>query len=187
VNSAQLIEQIESWRDPRDGGAMKSLDLILHLLRHSDRPFSRDQFAPGHITATALVLNERGDSVLLVHHLRLDRWLLPGGHVEPVDATIFDTARREAVEETSVQLDPGFAPYVAGFDVHGIPPNAREPYHLHHDILIGLSAVSESIAVSAESRAVIWCPLADVARYDIPSNILLRLESLNQRHQNVKP
>jgi 8-oxo-dGTP pyrophosphatase MutT (NUDIX family) len=186
VNSAQLIEQIEPWRDPLDGGAMKSLELILHLLRHSDQPFSRDRFAPGHITATALVLSESGDSVLLVHHRRLDRWLLPGGHVEPEDATIFDAARREAIEETSIQLDPGFAPYVAGFDVHGIPTNGREPYHLHHDILIGLSAVSESIAVSAESRAVIWCPVADIARYDVPGTILLRLERLNQRHPNVE-
>jgi len=177
VNSAELIGQIEHWRDDHDGGAMKSLDLILHLLRCSDRPFERDQYAPGEITATALVLNERTDSVLLVHHRRLDRWLLPGGHVEPEDATIFDAAQREAFEETSVQLDPEFEPYVAGFDVHGIPSNGKEPYHLHHDILIGLSAAGESIRASEESRAVIWCPIVQLERYNIPRNILLRLEA----------
>ena len=69
--AAQLIEQIEHWRDDQDGGAMKSLELILDLLRLSGRPFSRDQLAPGHITATALVLSERSDAVLLVHHQRL--------------------------------------------------------------------------------------------------------------------
>jgi 8-oxo-dGTP pyrophosphatase MutT (NUDIX family) len=180
VNSAPLIAQIEHWRDDRDGGAMKSLGLILDLLRFSGRPFSRDEFTPGHITATALVLNGRGDSLLLVNHRRLDRWLLPGGHVEAEDANIFDAARREAVEETSVQLDPGFAPYVAGFDVHGIPSDGKEPYHLHHDILIGLSASGESIAASEESRAVIWCPLRDLARYNVPKNILLRLDAVNR-------
>jgi 8-oxo-dGTP pyrophosphatase MutT (NUDIX family) len=177
ITAPQLIAQIEHWRDNSDGGAMKSLELILHLLRYSSDPFSREQFTPGHITATALVLNHPGDSVLLVHHKRLDRWLLPGGHVEPVDATIFDAAIREAVEETSVQLDPAFAPYIAGFDVHGIPSKAKEPYHLHHDILIGLSAAAESISVSPESQAVIWCSLAELARFSLPRNILLRLDS----------
>ena len=177
MNVAQLVGQIEHWRDDHDGGAMKSLDLILHLLRCSERPFERDQYAPGHITATALVLNHPADSVLLVHHRRLDRWLLPGGHVEPQDDTIFDAACREAIEETAIQLQPGFSPYVAGFDVHSIPSNGNEPYHLHHDILIGLSAASESISVSEESRAVIWCPLPDLPRYNVPSNILLRLEA----------
>lgn len=173
----ELLGQIEHWRDDSDGGAMKSLSLIMDLLRCSDHPFERDQFVPGHITATALVLNERTDSVLLVHHRRLDRWLLPGGHVELEDATIFDAAKREAVEETSVVLQPDFTPYIAGFDVHGIPSNGKEPYHLHHDILIGLSADSESIAASEESRAVTWSPLGDLHRYNVPRNILLRLES----------
>jgi 8-oxo-dGTP pyrophosphatase MutT (NUDIX family) len=177
VNVAQLVEEVEHWRDNRDGGAMKSLELILHLLRYSDHPFSRDQYVPGHITATALVLNESTDSVLLVHHRRLDRWLLPGGHVEAEDATIFDAALREAVEETSVRLDPQFTPYVAGFDVHGIPSNGKEPYHLHHDILIGLSATEASIAVSEESRDVIWCPISNLGRYNVPRNILYRLDS----------
>ena len=177
MNVTQLAGQIEHWRDDHDGGAMKSLELILNLLRCSERPFERDQFTPGHITATALVLNERTNSVLLVHHHRLDRWLLPGGHVEPADETIFDAAGREAIEETSVVLSPGFTPYVAGFDVHGIPSNGTEPYHLHHDILIGLSAASESIVVSQESRALVWCPLPDLDRYNVPRNILLRLET----------
>ena len=176
MNVAQLIGQIEHWRDDRDGGAMKSLELILQLLQCSERPFERDQFEPGHITATTLVLNQRADSILLVHHRRLDRWLLPGGHIEPGDATIFDAACREAIEETSVQLEPDFTPYVAGFDVHGIPSNGKELYHLHHDILIGLSAAAGSIKVSEESRAVIWCPLEDLERYNVPRNILLRLE-----------
>ena len=177
MNDAEFELQIEHWRDDRDGGAMKSLELILQLLRYSEAPFDRAQYLPGHITATALILNERSDSVLLVHHKRLNRWLLPGGHVEPEDLDIFAAACREAVEETSVALTPGFVPYVAGFDVHGIPSNGKEPYHLHHDVLVGLSAAGESIAVSEESRAVVWCPLAELPRYDVPKNILIRLEA----------
>lgn len=175
MNAQELESQIEHWRDEYDGGAMKSLELILHLLRYTERPFERDQFVPGHITGTALVLNERSDAVLLVHHRRLDRWLLPGGHVEAGDTDIFAAACREAVEETAVELDPSFTPYVAGFDVHGIPSNGKVPYHLHHDILIGLNASTKFIAVSEESRQVIWCPFEDLPRYNVPRNILIRL------------
>jgi len=61
--------------------------------------------------------------------------------------------------------------------VHGIPSNGKEPYHLHHDILIGLSAADALIAVSEESRDVIWSPINDLARYNVPKNILYRLNS----------
>ena len=174
MNAAGLIRDIKGWYDEGDGGAMKSHELILDLLQSTDQPFSREQYAPGHITATALVVNESSDAVLLVFHKRLERWLLPGGHVEPDDATIIDAARREAIEETSVQLDPGYEPSIDGFDVHGIPSNGKEPYHLHHDILVRLRASSHVIAASPESREVRWATFRNIERYNLPRNILFR-------------
>ena len=58
------------------------------LLECSPEPFSRDQFVPGHITCTGLVIAPDRDGILLIHHRRLDRWLLPGGHVEAADLEI---------------------------------------------------------------------------------------------------
>ena len=82
----------------------KSRELILALLELTEAPFSRDQFHPGHITCTAVVLHPNGRHVLLMHHHRHRRWLLPGGHVEETDVTLSDTARREAIEETAVRI-----------------------------------------------------------------------------------
>lgn len=172
IDAATLTSQIEPWNEPADGAAMKSLELILLLLRASPDPFSRLQHTPGHITATALVLDPRREQVLLVHHRRLDRWLLPGGHCEPDDDSIFAAAKREAVEETAVTLDASVAPSIAGFDVHGIPSNGKEPYHLHHDILVAMQASATEIAVSEESRAVLWCPIGQLANYDVPANVI---------------
>src|SRR3954451_2776401 len=89
-----------------DGVALKSIELILLLLEYSPRPFSREQFTPGHITCSGMVIAPDRDRILLVHHRRLARWLLPGGHVEPEDETIAGTARREVTEETGAQLAP---------------------------------------------------------------------------------
>src|ERR1700753_3000437 len=82
----------------------KSRELILALLEFTPAPFSRDQFHPGHITCTAVVLHPKGDRFLVMHHHRHRRWLLPGGHVEKTDVTLSDAARREAIEETAAQI-----------------------------------------------------------------------------------
>src|SRR5688572_7116975 len=62
-----------------DGEAEKSRELTLSLLAWSPAPFSRNIFNPGHVTCTGVVLSPDKHHVLLVHHRRLDRWLLPGG------------------------------------------------------------------------------------------------------------
>src|SRR5215469_10256209 len=84
------------FQDMLDGQTLKSLELIRMLLECSPDPFSREQFAPGHITCSGLVLTPDA-RLLIVHHRRLGRWLLPGGHVELSDATIDATAAREVL------------------------------------------------------------------------------------------
>ena len=106
-----------------------------------------------------------------MHHRRLDRWLLPGGHVEPHDAEIWDAARREVVEETGAELLPDTAPPLVSMDVHGIPSNGREPYHLHHDLLFAFRAASHEVRVSQESKDIAWCTPADFDRYSLPGNL----------------
>ena len=165
-----LPDLVRSLDDPTDGELLKSRDLVLLLLDHTSAPFSRDQFAPGHITCTGLVLAPEEDTVLVVHHRRLDRWLLPGGHVEPQDATIADAARREVVEETGVLLLPESSQRLVGIDVHGIPPGKGEPYHLHHDLLFLFRAQSRETEVSHESRAIAWARADEFDRYDLPRN-----------------
>jgi 8-oxo-dGTP pyrophosphatase MutT (NUDIX family) len=169
IDPATVASLARQFDDSTDGAMAKSRELILMLLEHTAAPFSRDQFTPGHITCTGLVLSPCGGRVLLIHHGRLDRWLLPGGHVEPTDAAIADAARREVIEETGAQLEPGAT--LIGMDVHGIPPKKNEPYHQHHDLIFRFRAVSEAVEVSHESRAIAWCAPTEFDRYDVPSNV----------------
>jgi 8-oxo-dGTP pyrophosphatase MutT (NUDIX family) len=148
----------------------KSRELVLQLLEHTPAPFSRAQFAPGHITATGLVLHPDRNAFLLVHHKRLDRWLLPGGHVERDDPSIEHTARREVVEETGAVLSTDPAP-LAGIDVHGIPAGKGEPYHLHHDLIFAFRATSAEVAPTEEVRQVVWCEIAHWDGFGLPGSI----------------
>ena len=171
ITPAVVHSLVSSFFDPADGFSLKSRELILLLLGCSPMPFSRSQFTPGHITCTGLVLAPNGRDVLLVHHRRLNRWLLPGGHVEPEDIEIWDSARREVSEETGADLLPDAAPPLIGVDVHGIPAKGREPYHLHHDLIYTFRAADEEIHVSPESRAVAWCTPTEFDRYGLPESI----------------
>jgi 8-oxo-dGTP pyrophosphatase MutT (NUDIX family) len=149
----------------------KSRELILALLESTGAPFSRDQYHPGHITSTALVLHPDGSRFLLMHHHRHRRWLLPGGHVEESDVTLGDAARREAMEETQVEIAASSVGWLAGMDVHAIPARKREPFHLHHDLIFVFGASSGDIAVTEEAPEVAWCAVEEFHRYQLPASI----------------
>ena len=172
IDSAAVASLVRAFSDPLDGPAAKSQELILLLLQHSPAPFFRHTYNPGHITCSGLVLSPDSKRLLLVHHRRLDRWLLPGGLVEPDDPDMRFAARREVIEETGAVLapDPPLDSLI-GMDVHGIPPHGSQPYHLHHDLMFAFSAVSEDLRVSEECRDVLWCAPAAFDSYRIPGNI----------------
>lgn len=168
LTPGQVFDILRRFDPDGDGEARKSRELTLALLEWSEAPFSRRTFTPGHVTCTGLVLSLARDSFLLVHHRRLERWLLPGGHVEDDDATPADAARREVIEETGAELtkEPGM---LVGCDVHPIPGRRGEPLHLHHDLIFGFEAQNGTAICSPESRAVVWRSVADVA--DLPGSI----------------
>ena len=167
----EVAALIRPFVDEGDEAAMKSRELVLMLLAHGSSPFSRDHFTPGHITGTAVVFAPDRQKFLLVHHRRLDRWLLPGGHVEAEDLQVGDTARREAIEETGVILQNEQLPLLVGIDVHGIPAKGREPYHLHHDLVFSFTAAEKKLGASEETRDVVWAAIGDFDRYDLPLSI----------------
>ena len=150
----------------------KSRELIVSLLKLTEAPFSRAQFHPGHITCTAVVLHPNAREFLVMHHHRHRRWLLPGGHVEESDATLSDAARREAIEETAVQIGTPNMARLAGMDVHAIPARKGEPFHLHHDLIFAFRAESEAFEITGEAPEVAWCGQNDFARYRLPPNII---------------
>jgi len=91
---------------------------------------------PYHVTCGAIAVDAAG-RVLQIRHKELERWLLPGGHLENEDESLVDAALRELREETGItgNLFPNepFAPI--DIDPHPIPENAAkgEPAHVHFD------------------------------------------------------
>jgi 8-oxo-dGTP pyrophosphatase MutT (NUDIX family) len=107
---------------------------MLRLAQELADPLSRNERS-AHFTASAFVVDEAGERTCLVRHVKLDRLLQPGGHVEPSDISLEAAALREAHEETAlaVALHPT-APRPFDLDIHQIPERPGEAAHFHLDV-----------------------------------------------------
>jgi 8-oxo-dGTP pyrophosphatase MutT (NUDIX family) len=143
------------------------------LLVGSEAPFSRDQFTPGHFTASAVVLSPDQDALLLIHHTRLQRWLQPGGHVEPADGDLALAARREVAEETGLlALDAPFGgPGPFDLDVHRIPATGTTPEHLHFDVRFLFRARSNDLTPASDVNEARWVPFTSVDELNSEASI----------------
>ncbi len=110
-----------------------------------------------HITASCWILNPSMDSILLLHHRKLDRWLQPGGHIETADMDWLGAALREAQEETGIKSFKLLQEGIFDFDIHTIPARGKIPEHGHYDARFLLQAQQPELTVSSESNDLRWC------------------------------
>ena len=114
---------------------------------------------PGHVTASALVVDDDG-RVLLCLHGRLGMWMQLGGHCEPTDRTLAAAALREATEESGI---PGLLldPDPIDVDIHevrcGAGDGAPAGPSVHYDVRYLLRCPANTVEqISDESSALSW-------------------------------
>jgi len=113
---------------------------------------------PGHITASALVLDDTGGRVLLTLHPRLGRWVQLGGHCEDSDTDILGAALREATEESGVE-GLRISPDLAAINVHALTCSLGVPTR-HLDLqFVARAPAAAQIAISDESVDLRWWPI----------------------------
>ncbi|HYZ68051.1 MAG TPA: NUDIX domain-containing protein, partial [Mycobacterium sp.] len=95
------VDALRGWQAP---------DAAQDTLRHAVLAFLAArpdaclrECVPGHVTASALVVDHTGSSALLTLHPRFGRWLQLGGHCEDTDDDIVAAALREATEESGIE------------------------------------------------------------------------------------
>ncbi|MDG4802822.1 NUDIX hydrolase [Micromonospora sp. WMMD980] len=150
---ADAVAELSRWTATSPAAAANA-DRTLALLAAGPVAMSRGH-RPGHVTASALVLDPTGGRVLLCLHRKLRRWVQLGGHCEPGDRTLAGAALREATEESGIAgltLDPT----PIDVDVH---PVACQGGSLHYDVRYAVFAPAGAIErTSDESEALGWFP-----------------------------
>ncbi len=116
---------------------------------------------PGHLTASGMVIDSRGERALLTHHRKLGRWLQLGGHCDG-NGNLAASALREATEESGI-ADLAIDPCPVDLDIHTIPIRGSEPEHLHLDVRFQIFApAGVREAASDESLALGWFTSAEL-------------------------
>jgi 8-oxo-dGTP pyrophosphatase MutT (NUDIX family) len=156
VNVRQsAIALLREWKAP-DRGQDSLRHAVLAFLDARDDACLRE-CAPGHITASALVLDDAGGQVLLTLHPRLGRWVQLGGHCEPKDADIVAAALREATEESGVD-GLRIERDLAAVHVHPVTCSLGVPTR-HLDLqFVAHAPAGAQIAISDESVDLQWWP-----------------------------
>ncbi len=141
-------------------GEAHAVAAVLNLLATVDNPLSDENYIPGHVTASAFVVDRAQKRLLLIHHAKLDRWLQPGGHIDPGEDPM-TAAIREVQEETGVDGVP-LGSGIFDVDVHPIPAHGGRPPHIHYDVRFLLKATSDVLRDSDEVLGVKWVPFREV-------------------------
>lgn len=137
----------------------KTLAAMRSLLAERPAPLDRSE-RPGHFTASALVVNEALDRILLLHHTKLKIWVQPGGHVDG-NANLMAVALREATEETGI-AGLRIWPQAIDLDIHRVDPPSEDA-HLHYDVrFLVLAPQSPVLNANHESTAQRWASPDDL-------------------------
>jgi 8-oxo-dGTP pyrophosphatase MutT (NUDIX family) len=153
---ASVVSTLTDWSPPDPAQDALRQAVLAFVLGRPDA--CRRACVPGHITASALVLDHTGGQALLTLHPRIGRWVQLGGHCEDADADIVAAALREAEEESGIDgLTIESIPAV--LHVHALTCSLGVPTR-HLDVQFVAHAPADAqITCSDESLDLRWWPL----------------------------
>lgn len=174
------IALLTAWHAPSPEQSTLRHAVLAFLYARADA-CERDCTA-GHITASALVLDEVGRRALLTLHPRLHRWVQLGGHCEDTDPDICAAALREATEESGIsglRVDPN----LAAVHVHPVTCSLGIPTR-HLDLqFVAHAPRGAQIHISDESIDLAWWPL-DAPPDDTDNALRYLISQAGQPHRD---
>lgn len=172
--------------------------LFREFVQHHANCFDRSNM-PGHITGSALVLNQDLSKVLLTHHKKLGMWLQLGGHADGHNIA-HEVAMTEALEESGLKgleflnyerdifgTSTAYPPIPFDLDRHLIPANHRDAEHYHYDVrYLLISATPSTPIVSDESHDVGWFTFEQARKLTREASMLRQFSKVEWIKKSLK-
>lgn len=154
MKRSSLLNLLEAYH-PQDVDEQKAKEII-QLFVHANPDCFERTLEIGHITASSWLLNKEHTHALLMHHKKLNMWVMPGGHCDG-DSDTLAVAIKEAQEESGIINIQAVSPAIFDIDVHIIPTTTKEKEHYHYDIRFLLHVTSKETTIqNDESNALLW-------------------------------
>jgi 8-oxo-dGTP pyrophosphatase MutT (NUDIX family) len=142
--------------------------VILRFLEQNDDAFLRENRI-AHMTASAWVVNQARDRVLMVYHKIYDSWSWTGGHADG-ETDLLSVALREVTEETGVRSVRPVSPEIFSLEVLTVDGHEKRgeyvSSHLHLNVTYLLEADdAEPLRICEdENKGVAWFSLDEALR-----------------------
>ena len=154
MHRKELIQLLENYA-PTNGQEIAYKQLILDFITHHPDCFDRS-CEIGHITGSAWLLNKDHSKVLLMHHVKLNKWFQLGGHCD-ANSDVLAVAIKEAQEESGIEHIEPVKTGIYDIDIHLIPAKGNIKAHYHYDVRFLLHVTSdEQVVQNHESRELRW-------------------------------
>lgn len=164
---------------PEDSDLPKFLEYLHNPENRGQNCVDRKNFN-GHITTSALVIKKVGgkEKVLVLWHKTFQKYMQPGGHIDPPDKTCFEASVREVKEEAGLDVEIGdgvFGEIPISIDAHPIAKNEKkiEEAHIHFDLCFLLRLKNENQEIKNEDEGVDDAQWIDISEINENSNNVL--------------
>ncbi|WP_415840826.1 NUDIX domain-containing protein, partial [Nocardiopsis rhodophaea] len=151
---ADAREVLASWTAPDAAQEELRRTYLDHLDRHPDGVWR--SCLPGHVTASAAIVDPDGTRTVLALHRKIRLWLQTGGHCESADAALASAALREATEESGI-ADLRLLPEPVRLDRHWVGCGGGT-WHLDVQYVAIAPPDAEPVRDPAESDDLGWFP-----------------------------
>ncbi len=165
----QYLESIKKFI-PSSEQEANDRSVILDFVAHHPETVLTRENQVAHLTSSGLIMNEKLDKILMVHHNIYKTWTWTGGHTDG-NGDFLEVAIKEAIEETGVKVIKPFSDEIISIDiipVYGHKKRGRYvSSHLHLNVTYVLIADErEALLIKPdENSGVKWVPVEALEAY----------------------